>query len=413
MEDLVRYWGVVIGVALLLLGGLAAERNVEASASLANTKVCIDPGHGGRDPGAINEAYNLHESDINLDVAYGLKALLQRDGAAVVMTRLGDEYLSNSDRYIFCNAEAATILISVHTNSTSDATMDGAMGLYFHRDDKALAQAIYDVAYPALRDTAPDPAAFADYGLDRFASGVLLKSDMPAAMMEPLLMSHPGEAALLGTPIYTRPGSGSFSDQCLDYGCRRGQIAQALHQGVLSYLGAAGSPPVVTIASPSDGATFASGETITFSGSAADAEDGDLSAGLTWTSSIEGQIGTGDSFTAVLGDGTHAITAAVTDAAGNSSSATVTVSVGDGGSGGSITLAVTSYKERGTLMADLSWAGAASAHVDIFRDGSRVDTTANDGAYTDNTGQKGSGRATYRVCEVDSATCSNSVSVEW
>ena len=56
----------------------------------------------------------------------------------------------------------------------------------------------------ALRATAPDPATFTGFGLDRFASGVLLKSDMPAAMMEPLLMSNPAEAALLAEEVSRR-----------------------------------------------------------------------------------------------------------------------------------------------------------------------------------------------------------------
>ena len=46
---------------------------------------------------------------------------------AFVMTRTGDDYLGNSDRYTFCNAEEATILISVHTNSVVNPDWDGSM----------------------------------------------------------------------------------------------------------------------------------------------------------------------------------------------------------------------------------------------------------------------------------------------
>ena len=56
-------------------------------------------------------------------MAYGLKALLEADGAAVAMTRTDDSYKENSDRYTFCNAEQATILVSVHTNSVSDPVL--------------------------------------------------------------------------------------------------------------------------------------------------------------------------------------------------------------------------------------------------------------------------------------------------
>jgi N-acetylmuramoyl-L-alanine amidase len=231
-----RKWitAAIILTLLILLTTLPAHTE---TAPLAGHKICLDPGHGGSDPGAINEAYGLEEKDINLDVAYGLKALLEVDGAEVVMTRTDDSSKSNSDRYTFCNNQAATILVSVHTNSTSDLTMDGSPALYFHKDDQVLAQAIYDVMYPYLREMAPDPANFTDFGLDRFASGVLLKSDMPAAMMEPLFISNPSEAERLVTPIYLDQGITPNPD-CVD--CRRAQIAHAIHDGIVNYFAQGG-----------------------------------------------------------------------------------------------------------------------------------------------------------------------------
>lgn len=86
--------------------------------------------------------------------------------------------------------------------------------------------------------------------------------------------------------------------------------------------------PVVTITGPANGSTFQSGDTITFNGTATDAEDGDLTAGLTWTSSLDGGIGTGGSFdTAALSTGTHTISASVTDSGGKSGSDSITVTV--------------------------------------------------------------------------------------
>ena len=55
-------------------------------------------------------------------------------------------------------------------------------------------------------------------------------------------------------------------------------------------------PPVVTINSPTDGTTVAEGTDVSFSGTAADPEDGDLSANLSWESNLDGVIGTGGSF---------------------------------------------------------------------------------------------------------------------
>jgi hypothetical protein len=85
--------------------------------------------------------------------------------------------------------------------------------------------------------------------------------------------------------------------------------------------------PSVTINSPADGANFDSGTLISFSGSASDAEDGDLTSDLVWASNLDGQIGTGGSFDAVLSSGTHTVTASVTDKGGLSDSASVTITV--------------------------------------------------------------------------------------
>jgi len=88
--------------------------------------------------------------------------------------------------------------------------------------------------------------------------------------------------------------------------------------------------PVVTIASPADGATFQTGATISFVGSADDAEDGVLTADLQWTSSIDEAIGEGGAPPpAALSDGVHTITASVIDLDGAPGSASITITVGD------------------------------------------------------------------------------------
>jgi subtilisin family serine protease len=87
--------------------------------------------------------------------------------------------------------------------------------------------------------------------------------------------------------------------------------------------------PVVSISSPADGSTFDSGALIQFTGTASDAEDGDLTASIVWTSDLQDEIGTGGNFAAVLVDGAHVITASVTDSGGKTSTATVSIHVGD------------------------------------------------------------------------------------
>ncbi len=91
---------------------------------------------------------------------------------------------------------------------------------------------------------------------------------------------------------------------------------------------ATNTPPVVTITAPANGATVSPGTSVTFTGTATDTQDGNLAAILSWTSSLNGAIGTGASFsTSALSNGTHTITASVTDSGGLSGSAQITLNV--------------------------------------------------------------------------------------
>ncbi len=90
----------------------------------------------------------------------------------------------------------------------------------------------------------------------------------------------------------------------------------------------ANADPVVTLTSPTTGSVVAVGASVSFAGSAADPEDGDLSAALVWTSDLDGAIGSGASFsTAGLSQGTHTITASVADSHGGSGSASISLDV--------------------------------------------------------------------------------------
>lgn len=81
---------------------------------------------------------------------------------------------------------------------------------------------------------------------------------------------------------------------------------------------------------------------------------------------------------------------------------------GGGDTGGSdLSLSTNGYKSKGTKYVDLSWSGAAGTDVVVYRNGSVVTTTANDGFYTDVIGGKGGGSYTYKVCEAaDTTICS-------
>ncbi len=172
--------------------------------------------------------------------------------------------------------------------------------------------------------------------------------------------------------------------------------------------GPVNNPPAVTITAPSDGSTYTEGDSVTFIGDANDIEDGDLSASIEWSSSIDGALGTGASITTSnLSVGTHTITASVTDAGSLSSTDTITVIIQPATA---ITLSANGYKLRGRYYVDLTWSGAVGANVEIYRDNVLIATVPNNGSYTDYL-NKNRGTYVYKVCETDGSACSNEVSV--
>ena len=76
-------------------------------------------------------------------------------------------------------------------------------------------------------------------------------------------------------------------------------------------------------------------------------------------------------------------------------------------------LSVFAYKLQGLQKADLTWSGATSTNVDIYRDGSLITTVANSGSYTDNINRRGGGSYTYQVCEAGTNICSNTANASY
>ena len=174
---------------------------------------------------------------------------------------------------------------------------------------------------------------------------------------------------------------------------------------VKTLVGGGNTAPLVTITAPADGSSFDQGVSIAFVGTASDAEDGDIAASLQWTSDLDGFIDSGAGFsTSVLSVGTHTITASVTDSGGLPGSNSITVTVN---ATGGITLSTSGEKVQGRHRINLTWSGATSTNVDVYRNGNLITTTPNDGSYADNTGQKGGATYTHQVCEAGTGICSN------
>ena len=78
-----------------------------------------------------------------------------------------------------------------------------------------------------------------------------------------------------------------------------------------------------------------------------------------------------------------------------------------------IHLQASGRKVGGINTVRLTWSGATSTNIDVYRNGIVIVTTANDGSYTDSTGDTGRAHYTYRVCEADTSTCSNDARVRF
>ena len=120
--------------------------------------------------------------------------------------------------------------------------------------------------------------------------------------------------------------------------------------------------------------------------------------------------GTGDvtfADTSIASDTTYWYTVIAFNGGGSSPTCTNPVSVVSA-SGGNIVLNVSGYKDKGLQKGSLSWSGATSANVSVFRDGAQITLTANDGEHIDNIDQKGGGSYRYQICEQDEPTiCSD------
>lgn len=108
--------------------------------------------------------------------------------------------------------------------------------------------------------------------------------------------------------------------------------------------------------------------------------------------------------------GSYTVTLTVTDNGGITDSFSDNVAVTAPSTGG-ITLSVDGYKVKGRQKADLTWSGASGTSLNVFRDGTLVATTNNDGFYTDNINRVGGGSYTYTVCETVGSECSNEATI--
>lgn len=234
------------------------ERITASAFPLTVRRVVLDAGHGGSDPGAT--AAEVAEKEITLDIGRRLRALLEKNGFEVVVTRDADRTIALRDRARLANESRSDVFVSIHVNAILEHTESRGIETYYlgetndpkltklaaaenrvsgysvadmrkllesvyadarREESQALAAAVQKNLYAALKK---DDAALEDWGVKRAPFIVLSATEMPAVLAEVGCISNTREAAMLRTPEY------------------RQKIAAALFEGIRSYAGASEAP---------------------------------------------------------------------------------------------------------------------------------------------------------------------------
>ena len=199
-------------------------------------KVVVDPGHGGRDPGAIGVG-GVREKDVNLRLSKLLARRLRARSFKVVMTREKDRYVDLEERTVIAESAGGDLFVSIHANAARNRSLRGVEVYYLdagHRrhnldvaarengvsrgelDDlqttlsrlrvaeashhsKALADTVHEDLVQGLSETY---ASVPDLGVKQGPFYVLFMSSMPSILVETGFLTHRKEAKLLKSERY-------------------------------------------------------------------------------------------------------------------------------------------------------------------------------------------------------------------
>jgi N-acetylmuramoyl-L-alanine amidase len=159
-------------------------------------KICIDPGHGGGDPGAIGtQPFRLEEKDFNLSLALLLEEELEGRGHWAIMTRRRDRSLSLAARADFANRLGAELFVSIHANAAGTPAVEGMEVYCFPGSatgQKAATQVLKEmiVMFPDHRNRGVKEANF----------DVLRLTEMTAILIESEFLTNPAQLEFLADP---------------------------------------------------------------------------------------------------------------------------------------------------------------------------------------------------------------------
>ncbi len=224
--------------------------NLVEQFGLSVRTVMIDPGHGGKDPGAQGVS-GLREKDVNLRFAKELGAALRKKGFEVLYTRTTDVFIPLEKRTDMANSKGADLFISVHCNAHGDPDSSGletySLNLANSRDAVRVAarenavsqkkvsdlQAILtDLMLSAKTSESKDLARLVqkrslsglrgdyrtrDRGPHEAPFFVLIGANMPAVLVELGYITNPGDANRLNSDAYQRALARGMADGIAAY----------------------------------------------------------------------------------------------------------------------------------------------------------------------------------------------------
>ncbi len=246
------------------------QRSLIRALGLKVGRIVIDAGHGGHDTGTIGPN-GLLEKDLVLDVSLRLGQLLQgKMGADVIYTRDDDTFVPLETRTAIANQQQADLFISIHANSSQDASARGVETYYLNfnpspdalevaaRENAVSEKSVHelgdlvkkialkekveesrefaaDVQHSLYQGLAGRDTAMRDRGVKKAPFIVLIGANMPSILAEIAFVSNPSDERKLQTPEY------------------RQKIAEALYKGVARYINGLSGIKVASKAVVSEG----------------------------------------------------------------------------------------------------------------------------------------------------------------
>ncbi|MEM8777853.1 MAG: N-acetylmuramoyl-L-alanine amidase [Cyanobacteria bacterium P01_G01_bin.49] len=183
-----------------------------ASSVKGGYTVIIDPGHGGRDPGAIGIG-GLQEKQVVLSIAAEVTKILKQRGINVVMTRSGDYFVSLLGRVQRAERSNANIFVSIHANAVGGSNNSQVNGLetYYYSSGYRLALSIH-------RNILQQVQVASNRGVKKARFYVLRKTSMPASLVEVGFVT------------------GRIDNRNLNSVSYRNKLAKAIADGITEYL---------------------------------------------------------------------------------------------------------------------------------------------------------------------------------